>query len=265
MENPQTFRVNLEIEFKKPVIISNGDYNFPLDTNVICFLKEGETVLGELVPNNDTDKVGTPTHWDEVVYYVELNNIDEAFQLKELLSATQRTMTDIKQRPHDVFLHNKNLTCLPDGVCDLEGLRNLGVTNNNIETLPEEMGLKDLTSLNLQRNKIKKLPDSIGDINNLEDLNLSNNVLEVLPESIGNLKQLTDLDLGHNKLVKIPKSIGYLESLVYLDLCGNPLTTLPDSIKNLHKLENLYLEHTNISNDELIRIKKMLPSVHVHF
>ena len=56
---------------------------------------------------------------------------------------------------------------------------------------------------------------------NLEYLNVGNNKLKSLPESIGNLFGLEELYLNHNKLKLLPKSIINLSNLEILDLLGN--------------------------------------------
>ncbi len=55
------------------------------------------------------------------------------------------------------------------------------------------------------RNRLKKVPDSIGKLKNLQSLDLASNSLKELPWSaLGALKKLKTLDLSANpKLIKI--------------------------------------------------------------
>jgi Leucine-rich repeat (LRR) protein len=55
-----------------------------------------------------------------------------------------------------------------------------------------------LTKLLLSENQITSLPESIGNLTNLEELDLSGNELSVLPETIFNLNNLTKLSLSNN-------------------------------------------------------------------
>ena len=57
-------------------------------------------------------------------------------------------------------------------------------------------------------------------------LNLNYNQLTSLPESIGNLSNLEYLDLFYNQITSLPESIGDLSSLLYLMLSSNKLTSL---------------------------------------
>ncbi len=67
-------------------------------------------------------------------------------------------------------------------------------------------------------------------------LNLSDWLLKEIPESIGDLKQLETLDLSYNKFETLPDSIEKLTSLKKLSLNSNfNLQTIPTPIRNLAK------------------------------
>ena len=93
---------------------------------------------------------------------------------------------------------------------------------------------------------MSKLPESIGNLTQLESLDIRGNQLTKLPESIGNLTQLNELDLSGQKLTELPESIGNLTRLNSLNLDGNQLTDLPISIGNLSNLR-----HLSIGNNPL--------------
>ena len=56
----------------------------------------------------------------------------------------------------------------------------------------------------------------------LQTLNLSRNKLDTIPESIGDLKSLQILNLNSNELTKLPNSIWKLHKLNYIKLFFNP-------------------------------------------
>ncbi|MEK6932766.1 MAG: hypothetical protein AABW56_03140, partial [Nanoarchaeota archaeon] len=60
----------------------------------------------------------------------------------------------------------------------------------------------DFTKLHLYGNNLTTIPESIGNLFNLQILSLYNNKLTTIPESIGNLSQLKLLYLHSNKLSK---------------------------------------------------------------
>ena len=72
-------------------------------------------------------------------------------------------------------------------------------------------------TLNLENNKLKQLPISLGSLKQLRTLNLSGNCLKELPTSLSSLSNLTTLDLRNNpKLKKIPVEFSGLRCLVNL-------------------------------------------------
>jgi len=103
------------------------------------------------------------------------------------------------------------------------------------------------------------------ELKNLNSLYLNDNNLTSLPESIGKLTKLKALYLGGNKLETLPESIGNLTNLEKLSLRMNKLESLPESIGNLTNLEGLWLYSNPISDEEKVRIKKLLPNTEVYF
>ncbi len=67
--------------------------------------------------------------------------------------------------------------------------------------------------LNLWKQNLGHVPDSIWQQTELETLVLADNGLTEISAQIGSLKKLRMLDLGHNQLTRVPESIGDLKSL----------------------------------------------------
>ena len=114
---------------------------------------------------------------------------------------------------------------------------------NDLQEIPEDFALKlpKLSQLYLYGNKLTSLPNSIGQLANLQILDLAHNNLVELPESIGDLKSLNTLDISHNKIQALPESIGKLHELIALIAVKNQLSNLPKSIRNLINLQSLHL------------------------
>ncbi|KAF2320787.1 hypothetical protein GH714_030784 [Hevea brasiliensis] len=93
------------------------------------------------------------------------------------------------------------------------------------------------------------LPDSIGQLKNLDELRLNNNLLQgSIPSSIGNLQRLTTLTLASNKLNgTLPDSIGLLSELSSLDVSLNKLTGVISEahFHRLGKLEKISLSENS--------------------
>jgi leucine-rich repeat protein SHOC2 len=133
----------------------------------------------------------------------------------------------------------------------------LDLSRNHLTTLPESIGdLSNLTSLNLSCNQLTSLPETIGNLCSLTSLNLRANQITSLPESIGNLSNLISLDLGCNQLSTLPESIGNLINLSELDLGHNLLVSLPDNIRKLINLKYLDVQNNSQSEDLLKNISE---------
>jgi hypothetical protein len=121
---------------------------------------------------------------------------------------------------------------------------------NLINAIADKVGQMHtiLVELDLSYNQLTELPDSIGNLSNLQVLSLHLNKLTGLPNTIGNLINLQVLKLGRNKLAGLPDSIGNLVNLQELWLDDNRLTGLPDSIGNLRNLQQLYLHYNQLTH-----------------
>lgn len=72
-----------------------------------------------------------------------------------------------------------------------------------------------------------------------------------LPDSIGNLEQLEILWAFNGKLRRLPDTIGDLQNLTYLGVHNNDLYNLPASIINLSSLEDINFSGNNFSFEDL--------------
>lgn len=102
--------------------------------------------------------------------------------------------------------------------------------------------LRNLTLLDLSKNCLKSLPDSITHLTKLVELKLSFNQLETIPAGIGGLTKLASLTLDNNRITSIPAQIGLIKELVNLDLSDNPIRVLPAEVGKLQFLRRLKLE-----------------------
>ncbi len=80
-----------------------------------------------------------------------------------------------------------------------------------------------LKALSLRGMQLTELPETLGNLTQLQVLNLSNNRLNELPETLCNLKQLHVLSLSSNQLNELPETLCNLTQLQRLNLDRNPL------------------------------------------
>ena len=97
--------------------------------------------------------------------------------------------------------------------------------------MPSNIGkLTDLRDLNLMKNGLIQLPPSLCDLTGLTRLELSSNKLRRLPDRFGSLQQLSGtLSIEMNRLEKLPDSVGFLKVSI-LRLSNNCLEALPRSL-----------------------------------
>ncbi|XP_016837509.1 leucine-rich repeat protein 1 [Nasonia vitripennis] len=130
-------------------------------------------------------------------------------------------------------------------ILKLQSLRILNLSDNNITSLPRELGtLAKLQELNVSGNQLGKGPISKWSwlscsniAKNLRLLNLSNNQMSQVPEQINKLGGLVTLYLDNNLFSYLPPGIGSLNRLKFLYLAKNNLSHLPGSMRNLRLFE----------------------------
>lgn len=53
----------------------------------------------------------------------------------------------------------------------------------------------------MPNNKLKRLPESIGELQNLQSLVLNNNEIKELPETIANAARLSEINVSSNSIL----------------------------------------------------------------
>jgi Leucine-rich repeat (LRR) protein/MoxR-like ATPase len=134
------------------------------------------------------------------------------------------------------------------GVCYNDEATTLDLSDLGLEQVPGELEIlqERLISLDLNYNKIKKLPDFICGFRFLQTLDISRNRLRALPENIGNLNFLRALNLRDNELTDLPESIGNIHFLQRLDVSRNKLSSLPVGLKNCFVLNDFDISRNRI-------------------
>jgi|GEM_PF-3284486 len=119
----------------------------------------------------------------------------------------------------------------------------IGTDGMKIKRLPESLGqLTELESLFLSENKLQALPNSIGKLKKLQNLYVDSNELKFLPESIGDLTQLENLYLNDNKLLEVPATIANCNYLHNLYLNDNYIDGVPKEVSDMPSLRNFFYQ-----------------------
>lgn len=140
-------------------------------------------------------------------------------------------------------------------------VQRLNLGDQDHKTLPKALiKFSKMTSINLLGNNFKTFPVILTKLPQLEEVSFASTGMKYIGPEIGRLKSLRILILDFNALDNVPAEIGELTNLLYLDLSTNKnLKSLPPSIANLKQLQELNIENTGISKQEIQRIKSWLP------
>ncbi|MGB7128589.1 MAG: leucine-rich repeat domain-containing protein [Candidatus Rhabdochlamydia sp.] len=145
-------------------------------------------------------------------------------------------------------LNNREITHLPREIFKLYNLKELDLSWNSIEFLPDLIKTwTQLVKLDLCDNELEDL-NRIEYLKNLEELNISANRFTSLPPSIGNLKNLESLNIEGNHLIELPSEVSQCTSLKILKVSGNHLSNLPIEIKGLVSLIKFYAFHNQLDS-----------------
>ncbi|XP_010038906.2 disease resistance protein RPV1-like [Eucalyptus grandis] len=105
---------------------------------------------------------------------------------------------------------------------------------------PSIRDVKRLVSLNLSYcRSLKKLPEQLGELENLEELVVNKTPIKGIPSSIGKLRELVELDLSYTRIKELPEFIGQLNKLKILKISYSDIKRLPSSIGKLQSLQEL--------------------------
>lgn len=97
--------------------------------------------------------------------------------------------------------------------------------------------LTKLENLVISNHGINNITYKISNLTNLKYLNLNKNLISFIPNSINQLKNLTNLDLSNNQLKSICAELCDLVNLVKLNLYKNDLDIINDDFNRLTNLQ----------------------------
>lgn len=165
----------------------------------------------------------------------------------EILDLSNNKLTDIpnleKLTNLKIAFFSYNLfTELPNSFKNCKNLYMLGLKGNQIEVIKEDILPHSISWLILTDNKIKTLPNSIGDLTKLQKFALAGNLLTTLPDSMQNCKNLELVRLSANNLKEIPSWLFNLPKLSWLAFSGNDCSVQPQVDLEKASLEKLQIQ-----------------------
>jgi hypothetical protein len=113
----------------------------------------------------------------------------------------------------------------------------LYVNHNRLERLPDEIGaLDNVEFFYCEDNQLSTLPRALADMDSLIAMFFTGNRFTEIPPFVYDMSRLTKLQFSHNQITTLPPEIGRMRELRHLNIAGNRIAALPDSIANLTKL-----------------------------
>ena len=152
-------------------------------------------------------------------------------------NTTQKEIEDLSKH------EGLSISCskIPDWIVSLKKVRDLTFSGDYI-TIPDSIGnLKQIEKLVFRSNNLELVPDSVGNISSLKDLSIESTNTKI-SDNIGNLLNLETLRLKIDKINSLPENIGKLSKLRMLTVDCNHLEIIPEIISELSSLEVLHID-----------------------
>ena len=163
----------------------------------------------------------------------------EIFDLADTLEVLDLSGNALTSLPDDLpklrhlrvlFASNNQFTELPAVLGDCESLSMVGFKANRIRHVSGRALPPQLRWLILTDNDIETLPAEIGERSNLQKLMLAGNRLRSLPETMAACSRLELLRVSANRLDTLPDWLLRLPRLAWLAYAGNPLNAAREQV-----------------------------------
>lgn len=155
----------------------------------------------------------------------EIYSLAESLEVLDLSNNALSTLPDDLHRLHKLkvlFCSENNFEELPTCIGLCSNLEMVGFKANSIQRVSAESLPPKLRWLILTDNQIETLPEELGQCDRLQKLMLAGNKLHSLPDSLSNCRQLQLLRVSANRLVEFPERLLSLPKLAWLAFSGNP-------------------------------------------
>jgi hypothetical protein len=155
----------------------------------------------------------------------------EIFELADTLEVLNLSGNALSDLPDDLprlhklkvlFCANNAFTHIPDSVGRCPQLSMVGFKANRISSVTAQALPAALRWLILTDNQIESLPDEMGHFTQLQKLMLAGNRLNALPDSLQHCHRLELLRISANQLTGLPDWLTRMPHLSWLAYAGNP-------------------------------------------
>ncbi|XP_064597903.1 leucine-rich repeat-containing G-protein coupled receptor 4-like [Liolophura sinensis] len=153
------------------------------------------------------------------------------------LPSCSRPMTSV----YHLWMPFMNLVTFPNISEVFPSLTSLGLISSNLDYLPDNINLHNLTHLDLSNNNFNRIPSVLQNFPRLQVLYMNNNKIAFLSaESFQNLPLLSDINLVNNPISIVADDTFRNNPAIYvLNLIGASLKTVPKAILGLKQVHLL--------------------------
>lgn len=154
----------------------------------------------------------------------------------EILDLSNNQLTDLPnelvqlKKLKILFASENQFSKLPEVLGKCENLEMVGFKSNQIKTVSAQSLPKKLRWFILTNNAIESLPDELGKRPRLQKLALAGNRLTELPSTLECCHNLELIRISANQLTEFPEQLLDLPKLAWLAFAGNPFCQLDDEI-----------------------------------
>ncbi|HEY0289481.1 MAG TPA: leucine-rich repeat-containing protein kinase family protein [Pseudomonas sp.] len=161
---------------------------------------------------------------------------EEIFSLGDTLEMLDLSGNALTELPADLhrlkhlnilFCSNNPFTRLPEGIGQCPQLQVVGFKACRIQDVPARSLPPQLRALILTDNCIESLPDELGNCHALQKLMMAGNRLQHLPKTLVNCERLELLRIAANNIHQLPEWLLNMPALAWLACAGNPLSSAP--------------------------------------
>jgi Leucine-rich repeat (LRR) protein len=144
----------------------------------------------------------------------------------------------------------------------------LDLSNQGLKKItPDVYNQTSTTDLILSNNNIRTLPSEMGKMTSVVIFKIDHNILDgSLIGEIRQMSKLKQLDVSYNKMTGMPAEIGQLDNLITLNYSYNNISGLPNELANLkNNLKELNLTGNPLNQAQINKLKTELPNTNIIF
>lgn len=142
----------------------------------------------------------------------------------------------------------------------------LDLSKQKLSEIPDTIRyFTNLKGIKLTKNKLTQLPDFFKAYDSLTFVHLSKNKFIHFPYVLFHCNAIQLIDISRNKLTAVPAGIGALQNLTHLDIWNNEITDFPIAFTQLPQLIYLDARGITFSPSFLEKWTNLLPDTKIMF